>query len=422
MSPSSSSLRLPETVRPARPISVRVNAAAKRRLKQRHPWVFDAAISHQNLPDDDAVCGQVAVVYDGDREFLAVGLYDPTSPIRVRVLAHKKATTIDDAFFAARLDEAMQKRARLEGEGTTGYRVLHGENDGFPGLVVDRYAEVLVVKVYTAAWVPWLGTIIPLLRARLPQTTTIVFRCARSVSAEPALLHGLEDGQVILGALSTLSVTFTERGLRFSADPVRGQKTGFFLDQRDNRARVEAMSAGKRVLNVFAYSGGFSLAAARGGATEVVAIDRSAPANAEAEAHFALNADVAAIKACQHRTITDDAFDAMQALIDADERFDVVIVDPPSFAKAKEEIPTALHAYERLAGLGARLVRPGGTFVFASCSSRVDVVQLEGALYDAAAAADVALRITDRTAHACDHPIGFPEGRYLKCLYADVAG
>ena len=409
--------RLPDVRPPSKPVSLRVTPASKKRLMKHHPWVFDAAITHQSI--DDASCGQLAVVYGADRAFLGVGLTDPTSPIRVRLLAHKTATTIDAAFFKARLEAALKRRGHLEAEGTDGYRVLHGENDGFPGLVLDRYADTAVLKIYTPAWVPWLRTVFPLIVDAVGPKR-VILRFSRAAAAHPDLLHGLKDGDVLYGDAPPDRVRFRERHLFFEADPIRGQKTGFFLDQRDNRARVEERAKGKRVLNVFSYSGGFSLTAARGGAREVVAIDRSAPANAEAANHFSINADVANVAACAHRTITGDAFGAMEDLAATNERFDVVIIDPPSFAHAKEDVDTALRAYTRLATLGLGLVTEGGHLVFASCSSRIDEEQLEEALRAGAATAQRYLHIVERTSHADDHPIGFPEGRYLKCLFADV--
>jgi 23S rRNA (cytosine1962-C5)-methyltransferase len=213
-------------------------------------------------------------------------------------------------------------------------------------------------------------------------------------------------------------VIFDENGLRFEVDPVRGQKTGFFLDQRDNRARVEALAAGARVLNVFAYTGGFSLYAARGGARAVTSLDLSALALAAAERNFALNRALPAVAAAQHELLAGDAFDALAELARARRTFDLVIVDPPAFAKRQAEVERALAAYARLTRLALAVTRPGGTLVIASCSSRVSAAAFYDAVLAAAAQAGRPLRELARTGHALDHPVRFAEGEYLKCLFA----
>jgi 23S rRNA (cytosine1962-C5)-methyltransferase len=212
-------------------------------------------------------------------------------------------------------------------------------------------------------------------------------------------------------------IHFTENGLAFAADVVQGQKTGFFLDQRDNRARVRGLAAGKRVLNVFAYTGGFSVYAAAGGAREVVSLDVSAPALAHAARNFALNQALPAVAACQHSTWAADAFEALAGLA-AQPPFDLVVVDPPALAKQAAETQPALRAYERLTRLSLAALAPGGTLVIASCSSRVSAVAFFAAVQRAARAAGRPLVEFDRTGHAIDHPVRFPEGAYLKCVYA----
>ncbi len=410
-----------------RPINVRVEGGAKKHLRRGHPWLFDASITHQS---HTGTAGDVAVIYDERREFVAVGLYEPGSPIRVRVLAHKKPQALDDAFFAARVNDAIGHRRAFVDDDTSGYRVIHGENDGLPGLVVDRYDDTLVVKLYAASWLPRLRQVLPPLVAAM-SPSRIVVRWSRAIAktVAPALFaaakHGVDDknikgddGVVVAGPGVDDLVRFTERGLVFLADPLRGQKTGFFLDQRDNRARVESMSAGKRVLNVFSYSGGFSLAAARGGATHVTSVDLSTHALKDAERIFGENRHHPGVAAAIHQTIAGDAFDVMGRIADDGVRFDIVVIDPPSFAKSAAETDGALAAYRRLGTLGLALLQPGGDLVLASCSSRVSPEAFEGAMRDAADVAGFELGVTDITGHASDHPIGFAEGRYLKCIYA----
>ena len=402
-----------------RRVALRVSPAGERSVRDGHPWLFDGSIvrtSHDGAP------GDLGVVFDRKGRFMAVGLYDPDSPIRLRILHQGAPTDIDPVFWDQRIACAIARRAPLAATAastsvTDGYRLLHGENDGLPGLVVDRYAATLVMKLYTAAWIPHLAAVIPALVAhQLP--ARIVLRLSRAVAAQPDQLAGLTDGCALLGELPQGPVIFQENGLRFEAEPVRGQKTGFFLDQRENRGRVEKLAHGKKVLNVFAYNGGFSLYAARGGATEVTSLDISKAALVAAARNFELNQDVAAVAAAQHISLAADAFRAMADLAAAGQRYDLVIVDPPAFAKRQSEVARALDAYRRLIALALGLLAPSGTLVAASCSSRVSADDFFWTVHDAARSAGRPLQELERTGHALDHPIGFPEGAYLKCLFA----
>lgn len=399
-----------------RRIALRVTPEAQRAVRQGHPWLFDRAILSQSAAGQP---GDLAVIFDERRRFLAIGLYDPASPLRVRILQHGSPVAIDAAFFAGRLTAAAQRRAGLDAQNTSGYRLVHGEGDGLPGLVVDRYDRVLVVKLYSAAWLPHLAAVLEGLAGVAP-ADSVVLRLSRALQRAPAALYGLADGMTLAGAPVTNPVIFRENGLWFEADVLRGQKTGFFLDQRENRARVEQLAAGKETLNVFAYSGGFSLYAARGGAPAVTSLDLSAPALAAARRNFALNSDLPAVAAASHECLVEDAFDALARLAQAGRRFDLVVVDPPAFAKQQSEIPAALRSYERLAGLALDVLRPGGTLVMASCSSRVSAADFLAAVRRGAARAARALHEFDHTGHPVDHPVRFAEGAYLKCLYAEV--
>ncbi len=399
-----------------RRLAVRVTPEAQRALREGHPWLFEQAIVAQRGAGRP---GDLTVIFDDNRRFLAIGLYDPTSPIRVRVLQHGQPAVIDRSWFSTRLAAAAQARAGLPESGTTGYRLAHGENDGLPGLVVDRYAETLVVKLYTAAWLPHLAAVCGAL-AEICPAERIVLRLSREVARQPEHLYGLTDGMVLTGSALAGSVAFRENGLRFEADVAHGQKTGFFFDQRDNRARVERLAAERRVLNVFAYTGGFSLYAARGGASDILSMDASAPALAAAERNFALNQDAPAVAAARHRTLAADAFVALAALRGRGERFALVIVDPPALAKQISEIPAALAAYGRLTQLALGVLAPGGILVMASCSSRVAAPAFFAAVKQAAAQVRRPLHEIERTGHALDHPVRFSEGAYLKCLFAAV--
>lgn len=410
--PSAQLAHLPKPAE--RRIALHVSREAERALRSGHPWLFDNSIerqSHEGKP------GDLAVVFDQKRRFLAVGLYDPTSPLRLRVLQQGTPATIDQAWLLAKVQLAAQRRASLRHSDTTGYRLIHGENDGLPGLVVDRYAETLVIKLYTVAWLPYLADLVVVLHTVQP-AQRLVLRLSRGLQKTPEYLYGLTDGMVITGAALEGPVVFLENGLRFEADPIRGQKTGFFLDQRDNRARVEGLADGKRVLNVFAYNGGFSLYAARGGAKQVASLDISRPALVAAERNFALNGDNPKLAAAEHQLLVGDAFSLLVQMGHAGRRFDLVIIDPPAFAKQQSEVERALAAYAQLTRLGLGVLQAGGTLVLASCSSRVTTADFVATTTAAAADRGRPLRVFAQTAHALDHPIGFPEGAYLKCLFA----
>jgi 23S rRNA (cytosine1962-C5)-methyltransferase len=398
-----------------RRMALHITRDAERHLRSGHPWLFADSIvrqSHEGKP------GDLAVVFDQKRRFLAIGLYDPTSPIRLRILQQGTAATIGQLWFQEKLRTIIGLRHPLAAdERTTGYRLVYGENDGLPGCVVDRFDTTLVVKLYTAAWVPHLQDLLRALQAIHP-AERIVLRMSRNLQNQPEHLYGLEEGMILMGPPLTGPVIFLENGLRFEADPIHGQKTGFFLDQRENRARVEKLAAGKRVLNVFAYNGGFSLYAARGGATEVASLDISRPALAAAEDNFAHNQDNPQVAAADHQLLVGDAFLLLQQLAQANERYDLVIIDPPAFAKRQSEVTRALKAYAQLAILGLGVLRPGGMIVLASCSSRVDAETFVANAQQAASRTGRALQIFDQTGHALDHPIGFAEGAYLKCIYA----
>jgi 23S rRNA (cytosine1962-C5)-methyltransferase len=397
-----------------RRIALHVNREAERAIRSGHPWLFDNSIERQSHAGKP---GDLAVVFDQKRRFLAIGLYDPTSPLRLRVLQQGVSAAIDQAWFLTQLTITAQRRASLLAGRTTGYRLVHGENDGLPGLVVDRYDQTLVIKLYTAAWLPHLPDLLTGL-ATVQPAERIVLRMSRALQKAPEYLYGLTDGMILTGPPLRGPVVFLENGLRFEADPIHGQKTGFFLDQRDNRARVEGLATGKRVLNVFAYNGGFSLYAARGGATQVASLDISRPALQAAERNFALNQNIPTVAAATHQLLVGDAFPLLAEMASNRRTFDLVIIDPPAFAKQQSEVERALAAYAQLTRLGLGVLQAGGTLVLASCSSRVSTDAFFTTVTQAAAQVRRPLQIFAQTTHALDHPVGFPEGAYLKCLYA----
>jgi 23S rRNA (cytosine1962-C5)-methyltransferase len=395
-------------------VAVRVNAVAARHVRAGHPWLYESSIT--SSPDTAARPGDLAVVFDPQRRFAGVGLWDPTSPIRVRLLHHGQPTTIDATWWRQRLAAAIDRRAPLAQAGTTtGYRLVHGENDGFGGLVVDRYHTTLVLKVYTPAWFPHLPLLVELL-TDLTDADRVVLRLARSVRGEGSYV----DGATVVGDAPTAPVPFLEHGLTFLADVVHGHKTGHFFDQRDNRHLVAGHCVGKRVLDVCSATGGFTVHGAAAGAVSVRALDVSAAALSTLEANVAANRHLPTVARCRVSTTAGDAFDIMGRLITEGEQFDVVVVDPPSMASNAGQVERAQRAYGRFAEQALRLVADGGVLFQASCTSRVTADDLDTIVQRAARRVGVRLSEMRRTGHALDHPVTFTEGAYLKALLARV--
>ena len=391
-------------------IALRVTLPAERALRKGHPWIYDQSItdiSHAGAP------GDLAVIFDERRQFLGIGLYDPVSPIRVRILQARQPATINADWFREKLEGVLKLRAWLDGTGTTGYRLVHGENDGLPGLVLDRYADTLVLKLYTPAWIPHLKEFCAAL-AQVSSAEYLVVRLNRYTERQTGLLYGLSDGMTLTLQTPPNPILFKENGLIFEADPIKGQKTGFFLDQRENRLRVQKLSKGKSVLNVFAYTGGFSVYAACGGAKEVVSVDVSRQALEAAVRNMEHNG----LTNVRHETIAKDAFDVLTKMKSQNRLFDMVIIDPPMFAQSEKQIIAALAAYHKLTRLGLGVLKKGGILVQASCSSRVDAESFFDAVNKTARDSGRRLTEIERTGHPFDHPIGFNEGAYLKCLFA----
>jgi 23S rRNA (cytosine1962-C5)-methyltransferase len=392
-------------------LRLRVTASAESILRSGHPWLFADSIREQNREGE---IGEIAVVYDRRDSFLGVGLYDPTSPIRVRILHVGKPHTIDREWWSIRLEQALSQRRRLFDEQTTGFRLLNGESDGWPGLVLDRYDTTSVLKLYTAAWLPRLSEIVDLIEQSL-RTERVVLRLSRNIQGTAAKLFKKSDGEILSGSPLSGPVTFLESSLRFEADVLKGQKTGFFLDQRDNRRKLGALAKGRAVLNAFSFTGAFSVYAADGGATSVTDLDISAHALAGAKRNFALNEARPAIAACVHETIKADALEWLSE--NSKRNFDLIVLDPPSFAKRESEKSRAIGTYNRLASLGIRHLQPGGILVACSCSAHVSAGEFFEAVGKAAKASKRKFRELETTGHAPDHPATFSEAEYLKAIY-----
>jgi len=330
------------------------------------------------------------------------------------VLHAGKPVKIDDNWWRENFSKAIDRRKNLFDERTNGFRWINGESDGWPGLVLDRYAETLVLKIYTAAWLPRLGEVTALIRELL-KPERLILRLSRNIQETAREKFRFEDGRVLFGEKLAGGVTFLETGIFFEADVVRGQKTGFFLDQRENRQRVETLSRGREVLNAFSFSGGFSLYAARGGAKSVTDLDISAHALESAKRNFALNQADANIASCRHETIQTDAFAWLEQ--NTAHKFDLVILDPPSLAKREAERAGAIQAYGKLAANGIRALRRDGVLVAASCSAHVSSSEFFEAVRQAAHNSGRSFVEIETTGHPPDHPSTFAEANYLKCIF-----
>jgi 23S rRNA (cytosine1962-C5)-methyltransferase len=401
-----------EATGPGKPrLRLRVSATAESILRAGHPWLYADSVQEQNRPGR---LGELAVVYDRKDSFLAVGLFDPDSPIRVRVLHTGKPLYIDGKWWVARLAKALERRQGLFDEQTTGYRCINGESDGWPGVVLDRYDTTLVLKLYTAAWLPWLDELIPLFH-QLLRPERIVLRLSRNIQLAAEKQFSKKDGKILLGPPLTGPVIFAETGLQFEAEVLRGQKTGFFLDQRENRRKVESLAQGRTVLNAFSFSGGFSLYAARGGARVVTDLDLSAHALTGANRNYALNQTKAAVAACRHEMIQADAFEWLEG--NGQRKFDLVVLDPPSLAKRESERAGALRAYARLVSSGIAHLSRGGILVACSCSAHVSVDEFFQTVRHAAGGSGRGFKVIETTRQPPDHPAAIPEAEYLKGIY-----
>lgn len=379
-------------------------------VRSGHPWIYADSVKSQNREGET---GELAVMYDRKDRFLAIGIYEAESPIRVRILHCGKPATINREWW---LEKARACLAVREGyvlnENTDGARLINGESEGFPGLVADIYAGTLVVKIYAASWLARWEEIEDAFR-EVFRPHHLILRLSRNITAYAAGM-GFTEG--FRGEAGEETVVFSENGIRFEAAVLKGQKTGFFLDQRDNRSRVEQLATGRDVLNVFSFTGGFSLYAARGGARAVTDLDISRHALDSAARNFSLNPSLAGV---ERHAVQADAF---RWLEESGGNYDLIITDPPSLAKRESEREGAARAYARLNLAALRRLRPGGILVAASCSAHVSAEEFYGAVEEALRENGRPFRELWRSGHAPDHPARFREAEYLKAVCVELNG
>lgn len=371
-----------------------------------HPWVYANAIERV---EGTAEAGDIVALCDQDGRLIGRGMWNPRSQIPLRLLT-RSDEPIDAAFFRRRIGaaRALRRRLGLPGPTTTAYRLINSEGDGLPGLVVDVFGDAVSVQITTLGMATRREDIFAALAAELAPVT--MYEVA---AASYAALEGfISQTQVVAGEPRT-HVACVEDGIRLEVEPLSGQKTGMFVDQRPSRMRVGALAPGARVLDCYSYAGGFALQAARGGAAEVTAVDTSARSVARINAHASANR--LAVRAVEH--------DCFRFLETATPRsYDLVIIDPPKFARARKDLEAARKGYERLNALALTACAPGAVLVTCSCSQNVSAEDFERVVAAGAKEAGRQVRILERQGPGPDHPLppGFGEGQYLKVLIVAV--
>ena len=394
-----------------------LQAGKERSLLRRHPWIFAGSVERlagraRPGDTDEVVAG---------KEVLAKAAWSPESMIRARVWSFDPDEIIDNAFFKRRVAAAVARRAALPGlVGQQGLRLIHAESDGLPGVVADRYGDTVVMQLTSAGAEKW--------REAIADALMQATGCARLYERSDSDVRALEGLKPrtgwVRGDAPASEIVIEEHGVKMAVDIVGGHKTGFYLDQRDNRRQLAELSAGKRVLNCFCYTGGFSLQALAGGAASVLSIDSSQPALDRAAANLALNPRLDA--SCAEWRCAN-VFDELRKLKATGATFDIVVLDPPKFAPSSSHADRAARAYKDINLLGFKLLAPGGLLMTYSCSGGIGLELFQkivaGAALDAGSVTNMSARIVQRLQGAADHPVAlaFPEGEYLKGLLVQVS-
>lgn len=399
----------PQRKMPAIMTQLLLKPGRERSLLRRHPWIFEGAVDHI---EGRARPGDTVDVIASNGACLARAAWSPQSQIRARVWTFDTDETIDDAFFKRRVAAAVGRREAMPHlAGQDGMRLLHGESDGLPGVIADRYGDTICLQLTAAGSDKWRKAIVGALVkatgvARIYERSDSDVRKLEGLASVTGWVHGdAPDGPL----------SIEENGVRLGVDVVAGHKTGFYLDQRDNRLLTRALAAGKSVLNCFCYTGGFSLQALAGGAASVLSIDSSGPALAGARANLAMNPQLDASRAEWQEA---DVFDALRAFRKEGRKFDLIVLDPPKFAPSAAHAERAARAYKDINMLGFRLLNPGGYLLTYSCSGGIGIEMFQKIVASAAVDAGRDARILQRLSAGPDHPIAlhFPEGEYLKGL------
>jgi 23S rRNA (cytosine1962-C5)-methyltransferase len=388
--------------------SLTLKPGREKSLLRRHPWIFSGAVAHV---DGDPAPGATVDLLAPNGEFMARAAYSPSSQIRARVWTFDPDEMVDAPFFRWRIATALAGRdTRHLAPGTDAFRLVHAESDGLPGLIVDRYADTLVTQFLSAGPELWRETIADILL----EETGLHSIYERS-DADVRELEGLAQRTGPLrGSIPDSPFTIHEHGLLFKVNIARGHKTGFYLDQRENRLRVRTLAEGRDVLDCFCYTGGFTVNALAGGAKSVLSVDASADALALCRENVALNSSLES----RHSVLEGDVFQLLRKFRDEARSFDLIVLDPPKFAPTSAQAEKAARGYKDINLLAFKLLRPGGLLVTCSCSGGVDAALFQKIVASAALDAGVDAQILAHLEQAPDHPVAldFPEGTYLKGL------
>ena len=376
-------------------------------LKLRHPWIFSGAIERG---DGQPKSGETIKVLDADGKFVAYAAYSPESQIRARVWSFDASEGINAQFFERRIERALAARVPLQDAAHTGARLVYAESDGLPGVIADRYGNVVVLQLLSAGADRWRDVI-----AQTLMSVTGARAVYERSDAEVRTLEGLPPRAGIVTGVMPRTVTMFEGGLCYTIDIARGQKTGFYLDQRDNRALIRRLAKDKRVLNAFCYTGGFSLAVLAGGAVSVLSIDSAADALALARENLTRNPALMADRAAWRE---GNVFAELRQLRDTGAAFDLIVLDPPKFAPTAAHVERAARAYKDINLRALKLLAPGGSLATFSCSGGISAELFQKIVAGAAIDANVDAAIIGKLAASADHPVAlnFPEGEYLKGL------
>lgn len=395
------------------PPAIMLREGREKSLSRRHPWVFSGAVERI---DGAPVSGDTVQVRDENGKFIAWAAYNSSSQISARVWSWAEDETIDEEFFRRRIARSIAGRTGLNmNKDSSGMRLIHAESDGLPGLIVDQYGDTLVMQIGSAGAERWRELFADILQEL--RSPACIYERSDSDSRR---LEGLELRCGVMRGTLPDRVEVIEHGLHFGVDVAEGQKTGFYLDQRDNRALTEAYASGRDVLNCFCYTGGFSLYALRGGAKSVLSIDASADALRIADQNLVNNN----LDAARAEWREDDVFLALRKLRDQGRSFDLIILDPPKFAPTAAFAEKAARGYKDINLLGFKLLRPGGFLFTYSCSGGISEELFQKIIAGAALDAGVDAQIVHYLHASADHPVllSFPEGAYLKGLMLRVAG
>ena len=395
---------------------IKISKSLQGKIRNGYPWVFNYQIRNKNFAGK---AGDLGVIYDSENRFLAAGLYDPVSDISLRILQVKTPCEINEEFFRNRFKEALKLREGLAQQNTTGYRVLNGENDGFPGLVIDLYDDTAAIKIYTAAWFPYLGLFSTLIKEELGASRGVLLMSGHVERTVPKYIK-YSHGEILFGSPLESNIKFLENGHAFQADILNGQKTGFFLDQRENRQRIGELAKGRSVLNVFSYSGAFSMYSFAGGCKSVREIDANGLALKGSIENLKLNFSSEEINALDFEQMKGDAFKQLTHLNEIKKTFDLVILDPPAFARKKQHKKSAIQSYIRLIKAGAKRTSPGGILFAASCSAPINAREFYRAVDYGIKSAGKKYNYILKTGNAVDHPVTFKEGAYLKAVFCEI--